>query len=437
MFRILGGEKPIERMSPIETKTLAGGATGILVGSLAKGSTKGRMLRRVVTPLAVLIVAAGIAAALVLNRPEAKQQPRQPPVLLVETLTAARVPTTFTVTTQGEIIPRTETTLISEVSGQIVSVAPSFVSGGFFKKGEVLARIDPRIYDARLKRARANVAAAKTQVATENALAGYALEDWHRLQEVRDDAEWLRAHQSHGHNKSTPSDLALRKPQLAAALAALESAEAELVEAEGDLKRTTIRAPYRGMVREKHSDVGQFVKPGDRLARTFAVDYAEARLPLNQADLQFLELPQHTGATPVVVTLTATIAGADQRWSGAVTRTEGIFDSRTRVLHAVAQIQDPYGIDSKRAEPLRIGTFVNAEIQGKQAGPLFAVPRHAVYRGTTVWLVDEDDRLRATEIDVVRADTDYVYVDRGLNEGDRICITPMEQPLPGLLVRTS
>ncbi len=396
------------------------------------------MLRRVLTPLVVLIVAVGIASALVLSRPEAKQQPRQPAVLLVDTVAATRVPTTFTVTTQGEVVPRTETTLISEVSGQIVSVAPSFVSGGFFGKGELLVRIDPRIYDAQLKRARANVAAAKTQVATENALAGYALEDWQRLNELRGDDAWPGEYARHGRSmRSTPSDLTLRKPQLAAALAALESAEAELVEAEGDLERTTIRAPYRGMVREKLSDVGQFVKPGDRLARTFAVDYAEVRLPLNQADLQFLDLPRRTNATPVPVTLTAKIAGAEQRWLGAVTRTEGVFDSRTRVLHAVAQVQDPYGIDGERMEALRIGTFVSAEIQGKQGGALFAVPRHAVYRGTTIWLVDQADRLRSTQIGVVRADTDYVYVDRGLNEGDRICITPMEQPLPGMPVRTS
>ena len=395
------------------------------------------MLKRVLTPLAVLIVAIGIGSALVLNRPEAKQQPRQPPVLVVDTITATRVPTTFTVITQGEVAPRTETTLISEVSGQIVAVASSFVSGGFFKAGELLVRIDPRIYDARLKRARANIAAARTQVATENALAGYALEDWHRLNDLRDDEHWRQAHQDHGHNKGTPSELVLRKPQLAAALAQLESAQAELVEAEGDLERTSIRAPYSGMVREKLADVGQYVRIGDPVAKTFAVDYAEVRLPLTQADLQFLDLPRGVGATVVPVTLTANIAGFDQRWSGTVTRTEGVFDNRTRVLHAVAQVHDPYGIESPHGEPLRIGTFVNAEIQGKQAGALFALPRHALYKGTTVWLVDEDNRLRAAEIGIVRAETDFVYVDRGLNEGDRICITPMEQPLPGMPVRTS
>jgi len=362
---------------------------------------------------------------MILTRPEAKQQPKPSATLLVDILVATRAPITFTVSTQGEVAPRTATTLISEVSGQIVSVAPSFVSGGFFKKGDLLARIDPRIYNARLKRARASVKVAETQVATENALAGYALEDWRRLRALQ------------ANKGSKPSDLTLRKPQLAAALAELESAESALVEAEGDLERTSIRAPYDGMVREKLSDIGQYVKPGDRLAKTFAVDYAEVRLPLTQADLEFLERPKTAGVRVVPVTLTARIAGTDQHWLGSVTRTEGVFDSQTRVLHAVAQVQDPYGIKQDRPEPLRIGTFVNAEIQGKEAGKLFSVPRHALHRGTTLWLVDGQNRLQAAEVNIVRADTDLVYVNRGLNEGDRICITPMERPLPGMPVRTS
>ena len=106
------------------------------------------------------------------------------------------------------------------------------------------------------------MAQARTQVATENALAGYAYEDWKRLRDV--DADRQEA-----------SDLTLRKPQLQEALAALEAREAELEMAQEDLNRTVIRAPYDGMVREKVADIGQYVNVGSQLARTFAVDRAE------------------------------------------------------------------------------------------------------------------------------------------------------------------
>ncbi len=380
-------------------------------------------LFRIGLPIVVLAVAGGITLALVQTRPEVEREARAPAPIPVRVLIARRTPTTFVVDAQGEVRPRTQTTLISEVSGPIVSVAPSFLSGGFFSKGELLVGIDPRIYNSRLKRARANVARAQTQVATETALAGYARKDWQRLQELDAAA-------------GVPSELTLRKPQLAAALADLDLAEAELLEAQGDLQRTSIRAPYDGMVREKLSDLGQFVKPGDRLASIFAVDYAEVRLPLKQADLAFLDLPEDGDGTPAPVTLWAEVAGRRHEWAAAIVRSEGVFDAMSRVLYAVAQVEDPYRRQAgAEGEPLRMGAFVQAAIRGRQAGPLFEVPRHALHRGATLWLVDGDNRLRAAQVQVVRAETDSIYVDGGLAEGDRICITPMTQPLPGLAVQ--
>ena len=140
------------------------------------------------------------------------------------------------VDSQGTVSARTRTTLVSEVSGQIIEVSPAFVSGGFFRKGDILVRIDPRNYQTALKRAQADVARAQTQVATESALAGYAYEDWKKLRELN------------AKPGDTPSDLTLRKPQMQEALAGLASQEAALEKAQEDLARTVIRAPYDGMV---------------------------------------------------------------------------------------------------------------------------------------------------------------------------------------------
>ena len=145
---------------------------------------------------------------------------------------------TYTVQSQGTIAPRTQTSLVAEAQGQIVAVSDNFVSGRFFRKGDVLVRIDPRNYASAVKRTRANVAKAATQLETESAMAGYAKEDYERLR---------RANPRTG----PASNLALRKPQMRQALAELRSAEADLEKAEGDLDRTVIRAPYDGLVRQK------------------------------------------------------------------------------------------------------------------------------------------------------------------------------------------
>lgn len=380
-----------------------------------------KKLGKYAIPLIVIGVGIFGARMMIAARPEPPKVAIKPPAVLVEVATAARQAVTFTVQSQGSISPRTRTTLVAEVSGQIVEVAPAFVAGGFFKKGDVLVRVDPSNYQNALKRAEAGVKRAETQVATENALAGYAAQDWERLRSLNA-------------TRGPASDLTLRKPQLAEALAELDSAEADYQRALRDLERTVIRAPYDGMVREKRADVGQFVNTGTALAESFATDVAEVRLPLTQADLRFVQLPRpgETGALPVK--LHAQVGGAQQTWDGLVVRSEGVFDESQRVLHVVAQIPDPYE-PPPGAEPARVGTFVTAEITGRTAGRLFVIPRHSLSRGDTLWIVGDDMKIQPQTVQIVRSDRDYAYIDGGLDEGERYCVTPPAQPLPGMEVR--
>lgn len=377
---------------------------------------------KILLPIAFIVLATIVALVLIQSRPKAAQTAALAPALLVSVASAVREPVRFVVRTQGAVSPRTETTLVSEVAGQIVEVAPAFVSGGFFKKGDVLLRIDPRNYESAVKRASAGVAQARTQVAKENALAGYAYEDWKRLRDVDE-------------NTQQASDLTLRKPQLQEALAALEAREAELEMAQEDLNRTVIRAPYDGMVRDKIADIGQFVNVGSQLARTFAVDRAEVRLPISQQDLTFLDLKGLEDGTRLPVSLSATIGRETYIWSAEIVRSEGVFDAMSRVLYVVAQIEDPYDLAGTGREPLRMGTFVSAEISGNAGGELFAIPRHALSRGDTIWIVDEQLKIQPREVAIVRTDEEFAYVENGLADGERYATTPIDQPLPGMQVR--
>jgi len=374
--------------------------------------------------LPVVIIAGGVFAAYAMtqSRTQAAQKPVRPPAVLVNVAVAKREPVTFSVQSQGSVSPRTQTTLVSQVSGLIVHVSPDFVSGGFFSQGDVLVRIDPSNYETALKRATAGVKKAETKVATENALAGYAVKDYQRLRDLN--------------AASKPaSDLTLRKPQLAEALAELESADADYQRAVKDLDRTFIRAPYDGMVREKRADVGQFVNTGTQLALTFATDIAEVRLPLTQNDLKFITLPTRSNKSALPVTLRAVIGGVAQTWNAQVVRSEGVFDESRRVMHVVAQIEDPYATRTPDREPARVGTFVTAEITGRQAGALFVIPRYSLSRGDTIWVVDENSLIQPHTVHVVRSDKEFAYIDSGIDEGVRYCVTPPPQPLPGMQVR--
>lgn len=372
------------------------------------------MLRKFALPIVVLLGALLITSWLIVQRPVPAQKRPDPPLLLVDAIVAELASVRLKVHAQGSVTPRTETSLTGEVAGQIIEVFPQFVSGGFFKRGDVLVKIDDRTYRAEVKRSQAAVAAAETLITREQGLSDYALQDWRRLNPDKE-----------------ATDLALRKPQLAEARANLQSALADLERKEGDLERTVVRAPYDGMIRQKLADVGQFVGAGTQLAVIFASDVAEIRLPLPDKDLPFVELKAQP---PVEVT--ANIGGTDYYWRGKIVRTEGVFDEQSRVLYVVAQVADPYNQDGESwAYPLRIGTFVGANIEGLRADNLVVLPRSALRRDNRVWTIDSNNRLVPKTVSVLRTDASSVYINSGLEDNELVCLTLLENPLPGTVVR--
>lgn len=377
---------------------------------------------RILLPIAILGV--GILGFLVLRgiKPELETAIEEPPAYLVAVQVAQREQVRFELSSQGTVKPKTSTSLVSEVAGRVSEISPKFVPGGFFELDETLVRIDPRNYETTLKRAELALARARVRVDTERALAGYAAEDWEKFVASND-------------SNAGPSELTLRRPQLAEVLAEFSAAEAELKQAQDDLARTTVNAPYRGLVMEQSVDVGQYVGVGTPLARTVSVDYAEVRLPISLNDLEYLTLPERSSSSPVPVQLRATLGGVVSYWDGMIVRTEGVIDTQSRVIHAVAEIKDPYDTASTGRELLRFGTYVHAVIQGDDAGELFVIPRHAVYQGSRVWVVNADDTIAPKSVIVVRFDDDYAYIKNGLEDGDVYCVTPLDRPLPGMKVK--
>ncbi len=125
------------------------------------------------------------------------------------------------------------------------------------------------------------------------------------------------------------------------------------------------------------------------------------------------------------------------QWSGRIVRTEGVFDERSRVLFAVAAIDDPYAIDSPGDKALRIGTFVDAEIQGRVIEDLVTLPRSLMRAGNRIWIIDDQNRLRNRKVDVLRTDGPQIYVTAGLEAGERVCASSIVGAIPGTEVRVS
>lgn len=381
-----------------------------------------------VLPAALILGSILVLSAMIIyeKSQRAEQKPEVEQALLVDTVIATVSSLNFTVNSQGTVKPRTETTLVAEVSGKVVAMNPNFVAGGFFRQGEVLLEIDPSDYRTGLKRAEAALASRQAKLADETARSEQALKDWKNLG-----------------NKGDPSPLALRLPQLEDARANVSAAEADVQKARRDLERTRISLPYDGLVRKKAVDVGQFVSPGTQLGVTFAIDTAEARLPLTQHDLNYLDLPSETEVKLAQrqfppVTLSVERAGQEQQWQASIIRTEGVVDETSRVIYAVAQVIDPYGVLGKSTQPeLKIGTFVRAAIKGNPANNVVVLPRFVLQADNTVLAVDDHNKLQILPVTVLRAEPKKVYISDGIADGTRVITTRLDVPLPGTLLKVN
>ena len=324
---------------------------------------------------------------------------------------------------QGTVAPLRATSLQSEVSGQIIETAESFLVGGFIAAGEMMVRIDPRDYQTGLSRAQAAVKSAESNLVQEQGRAEVALREWQNLPKG-------------SQRTQAATDLYLRKPQLELAESQLLAAKADLQTARDNLERTIIRAPYDALIRARHSELGQYVRPGTPLAEVFSVDQAEVRLPIPQAALNYLDLP--TGLQPfqnnVPIDLFTNVAGEISQWSARAHRTEAVFDERSRVLYLVARIDDPYAVTDTDAKALRMGTFVNAKIEGREIPDLVALPRHILRAGNLLWVIDSNNVLRNREVRLLRSSGDQIYISEGLDEGDLVCLTIMDPSFTGAKV---
>jgi RND family efflux transporter MFP subunit len=377
---------------------------------------------KVYLPVAILGLGMLGFAVLLSTGPRAEPRPPKVPIPLVRVAEVVLRDVQLEVVTHGTVAPRTESDLVPEVSGPVVWASPSLVSGGFFDAGEALLRVDPRDYEVALERARANVARARS-------------EHDRALKEL----ERSRGLAKRDFASAAQLDTAVSAESVASAT--LREARAALSQARRDLERTEIHAPFTGRVREERVDVGQFVNRGAPIAKLYAVDYAEVRLPIPDDELAYLDLPlfqrgENEPESGPEVLLRARFAGADHTWSGRVVRTEGEIDPRSRMVNVIARIEDPYGTsgDSGRP-PLAVGLFVEAEILGNRVTDVALLPRAALRGRDRVWVVDEESRLHFRAVEPLRSTRTEVVIRSGLEAGERVCISPLETVVDGMRVR--
>lgn len=370
--------------------------------------------------LVVAILVASVAAAKVMigmrEEPEAKPRPVVAP--LVELIDVILGPVELEVATLGELRPRREGALTPEIGGRVKRLAPTFVQGGFVSEGDALVELDAEPL-------RVGVLAAEAQVAQAEARASRL-----EAEAERSVAEWRRAGRT-----GDPPPLVAKTPDLAEARALVASAEASLQEAQLDLDRATVRAPFTGRVRSVRVTEGAYVQRGQELGELYQTEPMELRMNLTERELGQLDAEQVFGPskTGPRVDLTIRMAGRSEVRTARVVRVGGEVDPVSRMVELVAEL-DAAG-EGSAGLPLLAGDFARARVQGRRVERAARLPRIALYEPGLCLVVGKEGTLERRRVNVALQTKTEVIVDEGLAEGDRVVVSPLDVAVDGMLVR--
>lgn len=313
-------------------------------------------------------------------------------------------------TSFGEVKPLETTRLAAQVSGEVTSWHKNFVAGGLVKRGEVLFSIEKDNYLAALLQAEAALTSAQALLIEEQAKAQVAEDEAKRFP-----------------NKPR-TDLFLRKPQVLSAQAQVKSAQAALMRAQRDLEDCDVKAPYDALIISREIGVGQFVNKGTQVAQLNNIETAEIIVPIAGFDSLFLPTP--LAETPVNISYKGINSFVRQ---GKIARDLGVIDSATRMSHIVVQVDDPYNLKSSGSD-LKFGKYVEVSFAGKQLSEVFKLPQELV-NNRTVWVVDNEQKLQAKEVNVLRSEGAYFLIDKGLANDEQLVLTLPEYPQVGMEVK--
>lgn len=340
--------------------------------SNSKTSSKKKAWLSYILPLLIMVTAVVVTYSMLTSKPVAFNRPDMEQVEVVDVEALKLVDHQIFVDSYGTIEPTTSGNLIAQAAGIVTWVAPGFESGRPFSKGDALLRLDSRDYEIDVTIARSEVATAQLALNEEIARSEQALRDWQKINSNRE-----------------ATDLVLRKPQLASAQAKLAAAKARLQKAQLDLSRTEITAPYDGYIIEKLADLGQMINSNTPVARIFASNSLEVRLPVPSNRVRFLQFGDDENKPKV--RLVADFAGEQKVWLADLDRTDSVIDNATRQWYVTAKLP---GSILKEEAYLKAGQFVSAQIEGRLLENVFVIPSKLISQNNEIFIFSEGRLVR-------------------------------------------
>ncbi len=363
--------------------------------------------------LPLLIVLAGLFLLIFMTMLRPKPEKEEREILLPIVKTTSYLPQNIKMDVEGSGVVRSSLSinLVSQVGGTITAVSSNMKEGGFFKKGEVLFRIDRREYELRVQSAKAEVKRQELALAKEEAESELARKEWESFNK---------------NSGAAPSDLVLRTPQLESARSALEAAVASLRLAELNLERTVIRAPFTGRVTTRFTGRGQFVGAGTTLAAIYSQEVMEVVVSIEDNRLQWLDL---NSKKPPVAKVSGFFSGKESEWTGKVKRVAAQLDERNRLPRIIIEVPDPYKTDNP---PLIPNMFVQVKMEGVEIKNSFLIPGKHIHDKSLY--IEKEGLLEIRKVEISGFIGGNAVITGGLKENESVVVSPLSNPVNGMKV---
>lgn len=409
------------------------------------------MLKKIALPL--LIIGFAILAFMLLkvSEPETPAMEKKEKAWLVEAVEVDYQRVAPEVTIYGRVETPRDASLKSALEADVIQV--NVLEGDNVTAGQTLIKLDDIDIQLVLQQRQADLQEAQSQIESENQrfhrdkallanqkqllnLTDKAVQRARKLEQTRlasqaslDDA--LAAYEQQALAlKQLQFDIDNHTARLTQLQAAKQRAEALLAQAEVNLSRTEIKAPFAGRVAELTVSLGDRVRPGDSLLTVYDLDNLEVR-----AQIPGRYIPQVRQLLQQGKQLEARAVVDDQLMQLTLNRLSG------EVREDSGGIDGLFSIENNIA-PLPLGTFVELQLQLAEQDNVIEIPFSALYGMNRVYLI-QDEHLqsvaiqRVGEVERDNGKNSLLIRSESLKPGDLIAATQLPNAITGLRVEVA
>lgn len=373
----------------------------------------------------ILLIAAAVTFLIFMTEPSVSPEgATRETAMLVDVVQVQRGDYQPVIVATGNVQPVEDVMISAQVGGQVIHRTPEFLPGGFIEKGQILLQIDPADYRNTLELRKSELLQSETDLDVEMG----------RQEVAQQDLELVGVDTLSTEHRS----LVLRQPQLNAVRATVKAADAAVNQAELELSRTTIRAPFDAHILMQNVTVGSQVAPGDDLGRLVGTENYWVTLTVPVSKLQWLTFPhsdEEKGSPVKIRSNTAWPEGIFRE--GYLNKQVGALDDQTRLARVLVKIPDPLAQEPENEglPPLIIGGFVEAQVQGREIEDVVRLNRDYLRSNQTVWVMQEG-KLSIRDVDIVLTDSEYAYIREGLKDQEQVVVTNLSTVAEGISLRT-